>query len=362
MTWYRICNPENVASPALLVYPERIRLNIQEMIRVAGSPDRLHPHIKTHKCREIVAMQQEAGINKFKCATIAEAEMLGECRVEEVLLAYQPTGPTITRLLELNKKYPGTKFSALVDNIKTAEALDNVAAEAGRTFSLYIDLDAGMHRTGIAPGPETKTLRAYLTGSNNLEFIGWHIYDGHIRQSDFEKRRQAVDQAFKAVKDLISGGSKERIIAGGSPTFPVHALNPEFDLSPGTSLLWDQGYSQVLPDQNFQVAAVLFTRVISKPGVDLLCLDLGHKALASEMPHPRVHFPDLGEVEFSGHSEEHLVVHTSRAKEFQVGDVLYAIPMHICPTTALHQELLVVDNSRVVDRWKVYARDRRITV
>jgi len=350
-----------VASPALLVYPERIRYNIQQMIRVAGNPQRLRPHVKTHKCREIVAMQQAAGISKFKCATIAEAEMLAQCQVRDVLLAYQPTGPNAARLLELGRRYPKTEFSALVDNIKTAEEVSRVASQAGRTLGLFVDLDVGMHRTGITPGPEAAALKACLEHSKNLNFRGWHIYDGHIRHSEFELRRQAVEQVFEAVNDLISDSSKE-VVAGGSPTFPVHALNPKFNLSPGTCLLWDQGYSRILPDQEFWNAAVLLTRIISKPGTGLLSLDLGHKALASEMPHPRVYFPDLEQVEFPGHSEEHLVVRSLQAGDFQVGDVLYGIPMHICPTTALHQELLVIEKGQVVDRWKVYARDRRISV
>jgi D-serine deaminase-like pyridoxal phosphate-dependent protein len=104
------------------------------------------------------------------------------------------------------------------------------------------------------------------------------------------------------------------------------------------------------------------TRVVSKPTNELLCLDLGHKAVASEMGHPRVHFTDLEQVEFLTHSEEHLVIQTPNAANFEVGDVLYGIPTHICPTTALHQELVVVDDGEAVDLWKVFARDRRINI
>jgi D-serine deaminase-like pyridoxal phosphate-dependent protein len=151
-------------------------------------------------------------------------------------------------------------------------------------------------------------------------------------------------------------------VAGGSPTFPVHAMNPKFSLSPGTCLLWDQGYSRGFPDQKFLHAAVLLIRVISKPAEQFLCLDLGHKAVASEMPHPRVYFPELEKVEFISQSEEHLVVKSQQAVNFRVGDVLYGVPVHICPTTALHQELVVVEEGKAVDRWRVFARDRRITI
>lgn len=360
--WYQLINPDQVLSPTLLVYPHRIRQNIKEMVRVAGGPGRLRPHVKTHKCREIVVMQQEQGIQKFKCATIAEAEMLAQCKARDILLAYQPVGPNARRYLELIGKYPETLFSALVDNLKMVRQLEELASAAVLNLGLFIDLDAGMHRTGILPGPEVSQLLEAIKNSNHLKFRGWHIYDGHIRSSDFEQRKKAVESSFNSLSAFVNFADSFEVVAGGSPTFPVHALNPRFNLSPGTCLLWDQGYSQILPDQRFLPAAVLLTRVISKPGKGLLCLDLGHKAVASEMPHPRVHFPELTEIEFLTHSEEHLVVQTPHAVDLKIGDVLYGIPMHICPTTALHQELAVVKDGRVVDRWKVYARDRRIGV
>ena len=360
--WYKINNPETVPSPALLVFPRRVKANIAEMIRVAGDPKRLRPHVKTHKCREIVSMQLEAGIDKFKCATIAEAEMLAEAQATDVLLAYQPTGPTAHRYLKLINKYPSVTFSALVDNLESAKFLDQLSRGSGTILGIFIDLDAGMHRTGILPGPEVSELVDYIKNAGNLKFKGWHVYDGHIRNSDFEERKKAVEASFSSVADLVSGNSSIEVVAGGSPTFPVHALNAHVNLSPGTSLLWDQGSCETMPDQQFVPAAILMTRVISKPNDNLLCLDLGHKSVASEMPHPRVYFPELPSVEFLNHSEEHLVITTPVAKNIQVGEVIYGIPMHICPTTALHQELIVIDNGEEVDRWQVYARDRRITV
>ena len=359
-TWYQIKNSDKLPSPALLVFPERIKNNIKEMVRIAGNPDRLRPHVKTHKCREIVSLQQVAGIVKFKCATIAEAEMLAGCNAQDILLAYQPTGPNLGRFLELVKKYSTVAFSTLVDNTVTVDHLDRLATESGVSLQVFIDLDVGMHRTGIAPAQGALNLVHHINGSTNLKFRGWHVYDGHIRYKDIQERKNAVEASFESVQALISEQDSYEVVAGGSPTFPVHALNPQVDLSPGTCLLWDKGYSENFPDQKFLHAAVLITRVVSKPTEELLCLDLGHKAVASEMPHPRVYFPDLEQVDFLTHSEEHLVIRTPSAINFEVGDVLYGIPTHICPTTALHQELVVIEGSEVVDLWKVVARDRRI--
>ncbi len=77
--WYEIKNIEEIDSPALVIYPDRILANIHEMIRVAGSPAKLQPHVKTYKMTEIVEMQMEQGIRKFKCATIAEARNARNC-------------------------------------------------------------------------------------------------------------------------------------------------------------------------------------------------------------------------------------------------------------------------------------------
>ncbi len=360
--WYQLKNPDQVASPALLVYPERIKRNIQEMIRISGDVNRLRPHVKTHKSPHVVALQQQMRITKFKCATIAEAEMLALCEVPDVLIAYQLSGPNAWRLIHLMSKYPNTSFSALVDNMHTAKELYQIASHQQTIIQLYIDLDVGMHRTGISPGPAVLELHTYIKNSEALKFNGWHVYDGHVRQSDFTERQIEVSKGFEAVRELQTQVDSSKVVAGGSPTFPVHALDESLELSPGTSLLWDQGYGQQFPDLEFLKAAVLITRVISKPAGDMLCLDLGHKALASEMSHPRVHLLGLEVVEFTTHSEEHLVVRTPDAPNYQVGDAIYGIPMHICPTTALHQNLIVVESGEVVDSWPVLARNRKLEI
>jgi D-serine deaminase-like pyridoxal phosphate-dependent protein len=153
-----------------------------------------------------------------------------------------------------------------------------------------------------------------------------------------------------------------RIVAGGTPTFPMHARRGGVECSPGTCVFWDAGYAHTLPDLDFLPAAVLLSRVVSKPAANHLCLDLGHKAVASEMPHPRVVFLELTDAKPVMHSEEHLVVQTSQADKFAVGDCLHGIPWHICPTVALHDEVVVVRNGRAGERWKVAARGRTVEV
>ena len=127
-------------------------------------------------------------------------------------------------------------------------------------------------------------------------------------------------------------------------------------------MLWDFGYGDKFDDLPFQHAAVLLARVVSKPTPDRLCLDLGHKSVAAENPHPRVRFIELPDAVAVMQSEEHLVLETPRAAEFVVGQTLHGIPRHICPTVALHAEALIVEGSRVVETWPILARARRLTV
>src|SRR5215204_252758 len=150
--WYHVLNVDEIASPALLVYLDRVDDNIRDMIAVAGGVGRLRPHVKTHKLPEMIRRQLVLGIDKFKCATIAEAEMLGECGCPDVLLAYQPVGPNIHRLWELAARYRSTAFSAVVDDEGIVRRISEAFRSTGRTIELLVDLDSGMHRSGISPG------------------------------------------------------------------------------------------------------------------------------------------------------------------------------------------------------------------
>jgi D-serine deaminase-like pyridoxal phosphate-dependent protein len=122
-------------------------------------------------------------------------------------------------------------------------------------------------------------------------------------------------------------------------------------------VLWDAGYGQSFPDLDFLPAAVIAGRVISK-GENRICLDLGYKSIASEMPHPRLQILNLEHGEVLNHSEEHLVLSSAQAIDASPGDLVYALPTHICPTMALHEQVYVVREGLVMDVWKVVARKR----
>ena len=366
--WYELNNPEEIDSPALLVYKKRVASNIQTMINIVGDAERLVPHVKTHKMAEIVKMQTEAGISKFKCATIAEAEMLAKAGAKNILLAYQLNFSKAKRFLSLITNFSKAEFSALVDNMSSAQMLNDLFAEEKLTANVYIDVDAGMHRTGIEPNEKLFDLYMQLKKLTNVHLKGLHIYDGHIRDENFELRKQRVEEAFAPLKKVMekiksAGFPHPKVIAGGTPTFTVHALHKEEYCSPGTCLLWDYGYDSLLAEQPFEFAAVLITRVISKPARGIITTDLGHKSVAAENAvSKRIFFLNLEDYEVKSQSEEHLVIEVKDADKIKVGDILYGIPYHICPTVALYDEAYVIEDGTLVDQWKIEARKKKITI
>lgn len=366
--WFVVRNADEVPSPALLVYPDRIGENVRRMLAMTGGPARLRPHMKTHKMPEVIRLQMGLGVTKFKCATIAEVEMVADCGAPDIVLAYQPVGPNVQRLLTLARKFPQTTFAAIADDAAAIRALGVAFSAAGLTLNLFLDVDCGMHRTGVAPGARAVELYQRIAGTPGLRPAGLHAYDGHNHETDLAVRAAMCAANLGPVVALrrqleALGLAVPKLLAGGTPTFGLYAKNPEVtECSPGTCVLWDFGYERMLPDLQFLLAAVVLTRVISKPGTNRLCLDLGHKAIAAENPHPRVFFPQLPDATAVMQSEEHLVLETPRVAEFAVGDCLYGVPRHICPTCALHSEGVVVRDGLATERWQVPARARQITV
>lgn len=354
--WFSIKNEAQVLSPTLLFYPDRIQQNIQKMLKIADTADRLRPHTKTYKCKEIITMQLEAGIHKFKCATLTEAQLLAESGAKDILLAYPLIGPAQAKFVALQEQFPKSTFSVLIDHEVQIEAWKQ---HGSSPINVFIDLDVGMHRTGIAP--EMALALFQELDEKQFRFKGWHVYDGHIHDTDVNQRTTTTEQAFATVKDLLNQiifKEPLEVICGGSITFPMHARHPERTLSPGTTLLWDQGYSSNFPDLPFEIAATLLTRVISKPSSNSICLDLGHKALASEMKTAPVYFPQIPDAKVVVHSEEHLVLESGSAQNFPIGAVLYGIPEHICPTVALHEQAGIVKNNELNTFWNIKARNR----
>jgi D-serine deaminase-like pyridoxal phosphate-dependent protein len=375
--WFEVGDVASIPSPALLVYRSRVEENLRQMVGIAGGPERLRPHIKTHKISEMLQIQLALGITKFKCATLAEAEMAAHVRVPDLLLAYQPVGPNIEGIAALARAFLHTRFSVLCDDAGVARQLSrswcafrNTSKRGAQTehdLEVLLDLDIGQHRTGVPPGDQAVELYRLLGTLPGLRPGGLHAYDGHVNHPDPAKRAAECEAAFAPVQAMrrqlsAAGLPVPRVVTGGTPTFPFHARRGDVECSPGTCVFWDGSCAANVSELPFLPAALVVTRVISKPGPNRLCLDLGHKAVAAEMPPPRAQFLNLEEATPVAHNEEHLVVETPRSGEFSLGDCLYGLPRHICPTVALHAEAVVIEDGKRASRWRVVARDRQLTL
>tara|TARA_R110002049_G_scaffold50370_3_gene143071 strand:- start:110479 stop:111627 length:1149 start_codon:yes stop_codon:yes gene_type:complete len=362
MHWPQVDGLDEICSPALLVDPDRVATNVDRMIDIIGGPasvSRLRPHVKTHKMPDAIRVQLDKGIRQFKTATLAESEMVASAGADDVLLAHQMVGPKIDRLASMMQEFPETQFSTIVDDCDVVVAIANRMNRANRSIRLYIDIDCGMHRTGAALGDQVDRVKRQIESTNCVVFGGLHVYDGHIHDASMESRRDKVAPIIDAVDQYVSRNDVPVVVAGGTPTYPMWANQTLWQCSPGTPILWDIGYGGDYEDLPFDVAAVLLTRIISKPASGLLCFDVGHKSISAEMPvQQRLVISGINDATIVGQSEEHLVVSTSQADNFSVGDPFLAFPRHICPTVALYPEAYLVQNGKVTgDRWLITARD-----
>lgn len=364
---WHLLNEEQVESPSLIYYQDIIERNIQKAVEMAQGADRLWPHVKTHKMPAVVRILQGLGVNRFKCATIGEAEMLAKLKVRHILLSYPLVGPNIARFVQMMAQFGETStFWTAGDDLGQLSLLGEAALAAGGAVNVLADVDTGANRTGVLPGdlPDFCLQCGKLPG---ISLQGLHAYDGNLAVSQPEMRKQLVSEK---VAEILAAKRKieERgqplpvIVMGGSPTFPCHAGLHSFYLSPGTIFIHDYGYKSKFPDLDFTPGAALLTRVISRPSDDLFTLDLGYKAISTDeqaAPGMIVGFPEAEPV---SHSEEHWVFSAGNGKAPRIGDILYVLPWHICSTTVLYPFALAAKEGRAVNRWEVTARDRKIEI
>jgi len=364
--WYEISNVQTVDSPSLALYSEHLDFNIHRMLAlVDGDSKRLMPHIKTNKMPKVLERMIAAGIPHFKASTIAEAEIAARAGAKSVLIAHQLVGPKVDRFLGLVAHFPKTKISTITDNIDSAGLLNQKAMEMDLHIPVYVDINNGMDRSGIKIGKALENLMGYLKNCGSLHFQGLHVYDGHLRDPDFDRRNTQIESAFAQVQDYFDAirpnFPKAKLISGGTPSFTSHSLKEDRITSPGTCVLWDWGYAEKLTEQKFKQAALLITRIISKPTEGIITVDLGHKAVAPENPlDKRVKFLNITDYELLSQSEEHGVLAVKDWDQWKVGDVLYGIPYHICPTVNLHDEASLIVKGQKTESWEIPARRRRL--
>lgn len=363
---YRLAGIEQLLTPFLGIFQDMVDSNIATTIRIAGGdPNRLRPHIKTAKLLGVVRRFVESGIHQCKCATTLELAVACEAGVRDVLVAYPMVGANARRVQQLSARYPKTTISALVDHPKQLQ-------EWNPSIGIFIDVNPGMDRTGISPEHVSQLVDMVqaISASGGL-FRGLHYYDGHLGSLGFEERRLHAINGYEQLARLAgavgdAGFAVGEVITSGTSVFPFASaysplLTGDFTLrvSPGAAIYGDLTVQHQLPQYGYRPAALVATRVVSHPRLDLVTCDAGVKAVAVFAGLPNcaaLGWPDLVPQRMS---EEHLTLQAPAGASLpEIGEILYLIPRHAGLTVNNFSEALVVSSDGTFVLERVTARGR----
>lgn len=362
---------ERMATPALVIDLPAFEANLAAMAaHCAKSGLMLRPHVKTHKCAEIARRQIAAGAVGVCCAKLGEAEAMAGEGIQNILL----TSPVvkafgIERLMALNAKI--TDLHVAVDNPENATALAVAAEASGRPLKILVDIDVGLHRTGIAAGA-APDLATQIVEASHLSFQGLQAYAGHLMHVvDFGERKEASLAAMKQlgeVRDALAAADVPCAIltGGGTGTFDIDPeANVLTELQGGSYIFMDRQYNDVRgPDGTSMAAAFrtsLFVQmsVVSNNTPKLATTDAGFKSFSTDADAPTLASgaPDEATYFFFG-DEQGGIMLSSANEKLALGTVLTAITPHCDPTVNLYDFYHVMDGDRLVAIWPIEARGR----
>jgi D-serine deaminase-like pyridoxal phosphate-dependent protein len=365
---HRVPGIEDILTPALVVYPELVASNIARTLhRLGGDPNRWRPHIKTAKLTYTLRMLIERGIRSFKCATTLELLVACNSGIADVLLAYPAVGANARRVLEIASQFLHVRISVLVENE------EQVWQWRGSSVDVFVDINPGMNRTGVEQSQTDRVLRLVRAVEEaELKFGGLHYYDGQYGGLDEPERTAAAHAGYDRLLKLViaiqdSGMSVPEVITAGTPTFPCSLAYKGFHgagfihrVSPGTIVYCDATSLAQLPaEYGYAPAALVLTRVVSRPHDGIITCDAGHKAVSADAGVPTCAVAGYPELTPLAPSEEHLPMELNRETVGpQVGEALYLLPRHVCPTVNNFDSALLVRDGQIASVEKVTARGR----
>ena len=365
---YRIESTDDILTPALVLYPEAIAANIERTIDLLdGHADRWRVHVKTGKLNFTLRLLLDRGVRAFKCATTLE--LLNACQngAVDVLVAYPLIGANAQRVQQIQRLFPEVRISVL------AETEEQVAQWKGSGIGIFLDINPGMNRTGVEINHRDKLMRlAEAIGSSGIEFRGVHYYDGQFgavaEPERTAKAHAGYAQLLELVHELEGGGTRvPEVITAGTPTLPCSLSyngfrNQQFvhRVSPGTIVYCDATSQAQLPaEYGYAPAALVLTRVVSHPRADIVTCDAGHKAVSADAGVPTCVVVGHPELTPLSPSEEHLPMAVREGSEPpRVGDTLFLVPRHVCPTVNNFDSALIVNEGKVCAVEEVSARGR----
>ena len=357
-----------LATPALIIQKDVFDANIQAMkehcVRNGLS---LRPHSKTHKSVTIAKIQIEAGAVGVCCAKLGEAEVMSAGGIESILI----TSPLITaqavaRLMTLNAKTPD--LMVVVDHPENVETLAAAAVSAGKSLSVLIDLDIGLHRTGIAPGEGALELAQDIARHASLTFKGLQAYAGHLMHIDeFEERRKKSleeMQRLKTMRDALKELDIDCAIISGGGT-GTYNIDPEAnvltELQGGSYIFMDRQYNAVLGPKDtpplFDASLFVQMTVVSKNTPGIVTTDAGFKSFATDAEDPPQLVAGAPEgANFFFFGDEQGGIFLPDGQDLALGHVLTALTPHCDPTVNLYDVYHVVEGDMLIDIWPIEAR------
>ncbi|HOC19130.1 MAG TPA: alanine racemase [Vicinamibacterales bacterium] len=363
---YRVGREDELLTPALLVFPEIVDANIRAIVGLlGGDAGRWRAHVKSAKIASVMRQLVEAGVSNLKCATPLELRVACDAGASDVLVAYPVVGPAVARVAEIARAHRATRVSALV------EAEPAVAAWRGTGVGLFVDVNPGMDRTGIADtAVEAIASVARAIARAGIRFGGLHYYDGQVGTGPgWEARAHAgYDRLIEVVAALEKAGlAVPEVITAGTPAFAASLSYPRFAgrrflhrVSPGTVVYCDAtSAAQLPPEWGLRPAAVVASRVISHPAPGRVTLDAGHKSVSADAGVPTCAIAGVPWLTPLKPSEEHLPVAVPEGRDAPpVGRVLYLVPRHVCPTVNNFDHAAIVREGRIEAVEAVAARGR----
>ena len=357
-------------TPVLVLDLDMLEHNIAEMASFAKAHNvKLRPHSKTHKSADIARRQIAAGALGACCAKLGEAEALGEAGIEGLHVTSPVVTPqAIDRLMVLNGKMKD--LMVVVDHPANVDALAAAASKAGKPLTVIVDIDPGMHRTGVANPEGVVDLVKKVVGHKSLKYAGVQFYCGrHQHIVDFKERKAEIEERtayLKGIVDkLVAAGLKPGIVTGsGTGTHYIDAKLGVFtELQVGSYVFMDHDYNvcdlRGLDKPTFEQALQIDARVVSSNTPGMVTVDAGLKSMATEMGPPMIL---SGAVEgsttrFMG--DEHLAVVAPEGKAPPAhGEQVILTPPHCDPTVNLYEAYHIVKGDTLVEIWPVTARGR----
>jgi D-serine deaminase-like pyridoxal phosphate-dependent protein len=363
---YAVSSTEDVLTPALVMYPDFIAANIERTLELLdGNANRWRVHIKTAKLARTLRMLIERGISNFKCATTLELLVACQNGAADVLLAYPVMGANARRVQDIAQRFPKVRISVLAENKEQAQQWR--ASRVG----IFIDINPGMNRTGIEQTQTNKIValaRAFADAA--LDFRGLHYYDGQYGNLTEPERTQAAHRGYDHLLTIVNELERSEIhvpevITSGTPTFPCSLTYEGFRrgnflhrVSPGTIVYCDATSLQQLPSEyGYRPAVLVVSRVVSHPHPGVVTCDAGHKAVSADAGLPTCIILGHPELIPLSPSEEHLPIAVIEgAQTPRLGDTLYLLPRHICPTVNNFDTAILVRNSQIDSTETVTAR------